>query len=199
MVVFTNIGEAHFENFRNKKGIAKAKSEIIENIKKGGTIILNRDDKFFKFLSKKAKLYKLKIISFGKHKDSNVLLKKVINKNENLKIIVKIKNQTLDFELKDINIHNVLACLATLSVLKIDIKKIKSKLKNLEASEGRGKKYEITRFKKKFRFIDDSYNASPLSVKNAILRFKLIKKEQFKKYLVLGDMLELGEKSKNFI
>ena len=43
----------------------------------------------------------------------------------------------------------------------------------------------ISRFKKKFRFIDDSYNASPLSVKNAILRFKLIKKEQFKKYLVL--------------
>ena len=196
--IITNIGEAHFENFRNKKGIAKAKSEIIENIRKGGTIILNRDDKFFKFLSKKAKLYKLKIISFGKHKDSNVLLKKVINKNENLEIIVKIKNQILDFELGDINIHNVLACLATLSVLKIDIKKIKSKLKNLEASEGRGKKYRISRFKKKFKFIDESYNASPLSVKNAILRFKSIKKEKFKKYLVLGDMLELGEKSKKF-
>ena len=36
-------------------GIAKAKSEIIENIKPGGTIILNRDDKYFNFLFKKAK------------------------------------------------------------------------------------------------------------------------------------------------
>ena len=52
--VITNIGEAHLENFKNIRGIAKAKSEIIENIKNGGTIILNRDDKFFNFLSKKS-------------------------------------------------------------------------------------------------------------------------------------------------
>ena len=53
--VITNIGEAHLENFKNIRGIAKAKSEIIENIKSGGTIILNRDDKFFNFLVKKQK------------------------------------------------------------------------------------------------------------------------------------------------
>ena len=51
--VITNIGEAHLENFKDVKGIAKAKSEIIENIQKGGTIILNRDDKFFSYLFKK--------------------------------------------------------------------------------------------------------------------------------------------------
>ena len=51
--VITNIGEAHIENFKNISGIAKAKSEIIENIKPGGTIILNRDDKFFYYLLKK--------------------------------------------------------------------------------------------------------------------------------------------------
>ena len=45
--VITNIGEAHIENFKNIHGIAKAKSEIIENIIPQGTIILNRDDKFF--------------------------------------------------------------------------------------------------------------------------------------------------------
>ena len=52
--VITNIGEAHIENFKNINGIAKAKSEIIENIKTGGTVILNRDDKFFTYLFKKA-------------------------------------------------------------------------------------------------------------------------------------------------
>ena len=74
IAVITNIGEAHLENFKNKKGIAKAKSEIIENIKPGGTIILNRDDKFFNYLLKKAKIYKLKISTFGKHKKSDVYL-----------------------------------------------------------------------------------------------------------------------------
>ena len=53
--IITNIGEAHLENFKDIKGIAKAKSEIIENIKVGGTIILNRDDKFYNFLFKKLK------------------------------------------------------------------------------------------------------------------------------------------------
>ena len=60
------------ENFKNIFGIAKAKSEIIENIQKGGTIILNRDDKFFNYLFKKAKLYKLKISTFGKNKKSDI-------------------------------------------------------------------------------------------------------------------------------
>ena len=68
--IITNIGEAHIENFKSTYGIAKAKSEIIENTKAGGSIILNRDDKFFNFLSKKANKYKLKISTFGKHKDS---------------------------------------------------------------------------------------------------------------------------------
>ena len=54
--IITNIGEAHIENFKNIKGIAKAKSEIINNIEKNGTIILNRDDKFFNFLIKKQKI-----------------------------------------------------------------------------------------------------------------------------------------------
>ena len=46
--------------------------------------------------------------------------------------------------------------------------------------------------------IDESYNANPLSVRNAINDFNLIKKEQFKKYLILGDMLELGDKSEMY-
>ena len=175
--IITNIGEAHIENFKN---------------------ILNRDDKFFGFLSKKANLFKLKVVTFGKHKQSDIQLKKVLKKNNYFKIFVRIKNKTLNFNIKDINIHNALASLALLVELNIDIFKIKSKFKNLEPSEGRGKKYFISRYKKKFQFIDESYNANPLSVKNAIIRFGTIKKEKFNKYLVLGDMLELGSKSRKF-
>ena len=59
--LITNIGEAHIENFRNLRGIADAKSELINNIKENGTIILNRDDKYFNFLERKAKLKKSKL------------------------------------------------------------------------------------------------------------------------------------------
>ena len=60
------------------------------------------------------------------------------------------------------------------------------------------KKYYISRYKKKFKLIDESYNANPLSVKNAIRKLNSIKKERFKKYLILGDMLELGRRSKKY-
>ena len=168
------------------------------NITPDGTIILNRDDKFFNFLFKKAKSYKLKTISFGKHIKSDVRLKKVIKKKDFSKISVQIRDQILNFNIKEINVYNVLASLALLYLLKIDFKKIRLNLEKFEPSEGRGKKYFIKRYKKKFRFIDESYNANPLSVKNAINRLNLINKEKCKKYLVLGDMLELGSKSKKY-
>ncbi len=59
--IITNIGEAHIENFKNLKGIANAKGELIDNIHKNGTIILNRDDKYFGYLEKKAKKKILKL------------------------------------------------------------------------------------------------------------------------------------------
>jgi murE/murF fusion protein len=90
LAVITNIGEAHIENFKNIYGIAKAKSEIIENIEPEGTVILNRDDKFFNFLSKKAKDFRLKISTFGKNKESNIHLIKIIKKNDLSKIYLNI-------------------------------------------------------------------------------------------------------------
>ena len=51
--IITNIGEAHIENFKNKDGIAKAKAELIDNIQRKGTIILNYDDKYFRYFEKK--------------------------------------------------------------------------------------------------------------------------------------------------
>ncbi len=196
--VITNIGEAHIENFKNLNGIAKAKSEIIEKIIPGGSIILNRDDKFFNFLYKKAKKFNLKTITFGIHKKSNIRVYKIIKKNNISKIFIRIYNKKIDFEIKDLNISNVLASIAILKDLKINFIKIKNIIKNLEPSDGRGKKYLIKRYKKRFNFIDESYNANPLSAKNAINKFGIIKKLKFKKYLILGDMLELGPRSKKY-
>ncbi len=91
-----------------------------------------------------------------------------------------------------------MSSIAVLKALGLNFAKIIKKFKKFESPEGRGKKYQISRYKKKFKLIDESYNANPLSVKNAINKLKLIKKKKFKKYLVLGDMLELGLKSKSY-
>ena len=55
----------------------------------------------------------------------------------------------------------------------------------------------VKKFNKKFKFIDESYNANPLSMKSAIENFKKFKRQKNeKKIVLLGDMLELGKNSK---
>ena len=50
--------------------------------------------------------------------------------------------------------------------------------------------------KKLFYLVDESYNSNPLSLKSALKNFDMIKVDNSKKHLVLGDMLELGKYSK---
>ncbi len=193
--IITNIGEAHIENFNNLRGIAKSKGEIIDNILKGGTLILNRDDKFFNYLKKRAYKKKLKVVSFGISQKSDVFPKSILKKKSITKLILKISDQVLNVEYKDLNIYNVLSSIALLSVLNLNLNKASSHFKKYKPVEGRGKIHNIKRYNKHFKLIDESYNANPLSVKNAINNFNSIKKQNFKKYLLLGDMLELGKKS----
>ena len=62
--IITNISYAHSKNFRNINQIADAKAEIMNNIKKDGTIVLNIDDSFYNHHKKFALNKKLKVITF---------------------------------------------------------------------------------------------------------------------------------------
>ena len=55
----------------------------------------------------------------------------------------------INLEIKDLNIYNVLASIAILKVLKLNLNLIKKKFTKIQPSEGRGKKYFISRYKKK--------------------------------------------------
>ena len=109
-----------------------------------------------------------------------------------------MNNRIISIKAKNINIYNILSSLALSKELKINLNKASKLFKYSQPSEGRGKIYKIKRYKKNFRLIDESYNANPLSMKSAIKNFSSIKKRDFKKYLILGDMLELGKKSEAF-
>ena len=201
IAIITNIGEAHMENFDNLNGIAQAKSEIIENIKKNGYLILNRDDKYFNHLSKLAAKRQINVLSFGRsNKSSATLVKNKLHKNYNV-LQFKVLNKNICLQVKNINpltISNILSTLLILHILDLDVKKILNFTNLFQSVEGRGKTYVVSRYKKKFQLIDESYNANPSSVKNAVSNFSNIKRNQEKKFLLLGDMLELGEKSDNY-
>ena len=200
IAIITNISEAHIKNFNTLKDIAKAKSEIIDNISKDGNVILNRDDKFFRFLSNKAKKRGIRVISFSSKQKANISLleSKMIKNYYRLKIIVKNKIFYFNTKYSTNNfISNILACISVLSVLNLDLKSMKNKFANFSIPNGRGDIKIVKKFQKKFKFIDESYNANPLSMSSAIQNMNYYKREgNIKKLVFLGDMLELGKKSK---
>ena len=196
--IITNISEAHLENFRNIYDIAKAKSEIIQNIKKGGLIVLNRDDKFFNFHKKIANKKNIRIKSFGYSKNADFRFLKINKINNNLYLYASLDGERISLPINNSNknyIMNILCCLAVLFDFNLNVKNIKNFFKNQKPLKGRGKIKKVKKFGKTFFLIDESYNANPLSVKIAIENFSNIRKNGKKKYFFFGDMMELGNKS----
>ncbi|WP_440690679.1 UDP-N-acetylmuramoyl-L-alanyl-D-glutamate--2,6-diaminopimelate ligase [Candidatus Pelagibacter sp. HIMB1782] len=198
--VITNINYAHAKNFKNIKQIALAKSEIINNIKLNGSIILNADDKFFKLHRQISKKKNLKLISFGiKSKRADIKLIDIKSFGKNFKIKVRFMNKIKYFIISDDyqnNIYNILSALAVISVNLNIFNLNKNIFLNFKIPNGRGDHSIIKINNKKINLIDQSYNSNPLSLSSAIKNFDKIKSNKSKKYLLLGDMLELGSYSK---
>ena len=198
--VITNINYAHAKNFRTIKHIALAKAEIIKNTKPNGFIVLNADDKFFSLHRKIALKNKLNVISFGiKSKNSDIKLINIKKKSKNFKILVKTKNFKKYFWLSNNfqnNIYNTLAALAVMAIDN-DIFDLKDTIfLNFKIPKGRGDFSKIKIKNKNINLIDESYNSNPLSLKSALLNYDKIDTKKSQKYLLLGDMLELGIHSK---
>ncbi len=194
IAIITNIAEAHIENFKNLNHIAKAKGEIINNISSQGSLIIDRDNKFFNYFKTKAEKNKIKVVSVGYNKKSNIKIEKIKNFLHYRLLTIKSFNTIYKFKIKGQLIKNILFAVAVLEILNLDINKIKNKIKNIEVLEGRGKIYKIKYKNLNFNLIDESYNANPLSMKQSILNLSKIQNGNLK-YILLGDMLELGKKT----
>ena len=79
LAAITNISEAHLKNFKSIKDIAKAKSEIIDNISFNGNLILDKDERFFNYFYNKAKKKKINVTSFSEKKKADIILLNVKN------------------------------------------------------------------------------------------------------------------------
>ncbi len=198
--VITNINYAHAKNFKNIKQIALAKSEIINNIKTGGFIVLNADDRFFKLHKKIANENNLKVISFGiKSQKSDIKLINIKPLEKKFRMNISLNNNNKYFLLSNDfqnNIYNTLSALAVISIYKNIFKLNENIFLNFKIPGGRGDHSIVKINNKKVNLIDQSYNSNPLSLKSAIKNYDKIDTKTSKKYLIIGDMLELGSHSK---
>ena len=94
------------------------------------------------------------------------------------------------------DIQNLLAAVLIISIFR-DVKKLnKNTFRDHITPEGRGDISKIKMFNKSFYLVDESYNSNPLSLKQALKNFDMLRIDNSKKHLILGDMLELGKHSK---
>ncbi len=197
--IITNISYAHSKNFKSINQIADAKAEIMNHIKKNGAIVLNRDDYFFNYHKKFAQKKKLKVISFGiDNKSSMIRLIRIKKINKKYQLFINVQGMSVSFYSNNnnrSNLYNILATLASIN-LYVDIKKIKKDIfLNFKSPLGRGDISKIKLRNKQFFLVDESYNSNPLSLKTAIENYDKIESNNSKKFLILGDMLELGKHS----
>ena len=189
--VITNIGVSHIESLGSKKGILKAKLEILDGMEYNAPLFLNGDD----LLLKGYKSTQRKIITFGvKNKRCNYRACNITQHNNKTTFYIKYKNNRQKIILPCIGEHNVLNAVCAFAIadkLKINAKKAaEALLKYVPA----GMRQNIVNING-MTIIEDCYNASPDSMKAALSTLGVLKCKG-KKIAVLSDMLELGEISR---
>ncbi len=208
--IITNVGRAHVGFFKDGvKGIANAKAEIMQGIKNGGVVVLNKDDKFFEFLTGKAvergrdrrletgvgKDGNLKVKTFGVVNDADVKVESYGTKGGRTMFKVNCVKPELSMSLKgEHNLSNAAAAIAAAKTFGVSDAGIKKALLKFRM-EG-FMRFEEVKLGNGITAINDCYNANPDSFKASI---ETLKKMGTKGLVVLmGDMLELGKDAKKF-
>jgi UDP-N-acetylmuramoyl-tripeptide--D-alanyl-D-alanine ligase len=190
--LITNIGASHLEYLKDIEGVYHEKKALLETtLRRGGYALINCDDRLLKRKTKNLE----NIITFGFSGKPDVK-GRILSENEygQAKLNIKYGKKEFNFELPlygKSNAQNVLAAIAVALKLKMPILKIKRGINNLKQVKGR---LYVEKYSDMI-LIDDTYNANPESLKNAIELMRKIKVFKVKS-VILGDMFELGRRSK---
>ena len=200
IAIITTIEPVHMEFFDSVEDIADAKAEIFDGMAPDGIAILNRENPYFDRLQSRAIEKKLnRIISFGDHADAEARVIDCKLGASFSDIQADICGEHLKYRLGTPGKHSVVNSLAVLAGVKVaggDLAEAALALADIKALKGRGQQRLITYGSGTFRLIDESYNASPASMRAA---FQVLKNatpaQNGRRIAVLGDMLELGSEA----
>ena len=182
LAIITNVGSAHIGNLGSRENILKAKLEITEGL--SGKLIINNDNDMLHnyYLSNKDN-----IITVGINNDSDIMAKDISYegntsyKYDDTLINLKVGGEAF--------IYNSMLAIAAGKELGLSMEEIKKGIESFELTKNRLQTYNINGYK----LIDETYNANYDSMREAITN---LGKESGRKIAVLGDMLELGDYSK---
>jgi UDP-N-acetylmuramoyl-tripeptide--D-alanyl-D-alanine ligase len=200
VALVTTIAPVHLEYFASLDEIADAKAEIFSGFVPGGVAILNHDIAQFERLAAHAKASPAGYVaSFGEHEKADARLIGAKVANDHTQIEAEICGEKLSYRIGAPGQHFALNSLGVLLAAKafgIDLEAAAGALASFKAPAGRGERLDIVGEDKRFVLIDESYNASPASVRAALaLAGSLKPKGEGRRIAILGDMLELGPRA----
>ncbi|NNE37877.1 MAG: UDP-N-acetylmuramoyl-tripeptide--D-alanyl-D-alanine ligase, partial [Gammaproteobacteria bacterium] len=195
VAVITQCAPAHLEGFKTEQGVAQAKSEIFSGLKSNGTAIINADDKYSKFWSETAD--GLKTLYFGIQRPADIRAKNIrINSNKSeTHFDIQFPESIIPINLPLMGTHNILNALAAAACCHaagVPVMQIKQGLEKMLCIPGRMERltglHDSTIF-------NDTYNANPASLEAGL---KVLSEFDGPRWLIFGDMGELGERSEEF-
>lgn len=191
--VITIIGSSHVGELGSRENILKAKLEILEGLSESGSLIINNDNDLLNLWNTNNK-DNHKHITYGIENNSNLIAKDIkVNENGSSYVLhLEGKEYTVNIPVPGRHfVYNSLAAIAVGIENGIEIEDAIQGIANFSLTKSR---MEILKNKENATIINDCYNASYESVKAALEYISSIDANQ--KIAVLGDVLELGEFSK---
>ncbi len=194
----TTVEAVHVENFPDgEAGVARAKAEILDGVEPGGLAILNADNRWFDFLKAEARRRGLRVRAFGKAKGSDAQLLRFAPAPGGASIEARIDDKRVEFPVRQAAAHwgpMSLCALLMMRALDVDLDTGLDALAAFEPLAGRGAERRLKTGRGEFVLVDESYNASPVSVAAALTSLGA-RAVRGRRIAALTDMLELGAES----
>ena len=175
--IITNIGDSHIEFLKTRDNVFKAKTELLEFVDKENTFVCG-DDEY---------LGKLDVNKVGFNENNTYKIESYEFSNKDSKFILDGKEYEMPLLGKH-NISNTAIAIELAKKIGLTDEEIQKSLKEVKISNMRFQEIKIGND----IYINDAYNASPMSMKAAIDTLNEIYNDKYK-IAILGDMLELGE------
>lgn len=189
VAVVTNIGEAHIAQFGKKENTLKEKLKIAMNFKEGQRIFLNGDDPL---LRQAAASMQCPVTLFGTDEGCDYRGENIrIEDGKNCFTLVYPEGRE-EIVIRQLGLHNIQNALVAIAVAKYFGIEPSVSREGLRNYEGIPMRQQINHLDRGIKVIDDSYNASPASVKSGVDVLMQLDNPG-RKIAVLGDILELGD------
>ncbi|MBR0652877.1 UDP-N-acetylmuramoyl-tripeptide--D-alanyl-D-alanine ligase [Roseomonas terrae] len=192
--VITNLGSAHVGRLGSEEAIAEEKGDIIAGIAPGGTLVVPADSRFAPRLAARARAAGLEVLTHGETPGADARLLSYDGAGDGGHAEIMLHGERIGVTLAAPGHHvalNACAVLAAVAALGLSPRSAAAALPAFGAPAGRGRRTRIAVAGGDALLIDDSYNASPPSIRAGLA--VLGAQAASRRIAALGDMRELGE------